>query len=166
MKWPQACSRTWNDPKPAVERYSTFVDKHYILASLFWCYWFIKSYSKMWGYQLIQQNTGFSNLTNTVIIVTNISLQSYKYCDHCDQHLITKLQILSSLWPTSHYKVTNTDTFILYKQGLGFSYRYIQIVLVDLKPIMNDFDLLLDLYVWFLQKNGMYRQLNLNLFFP
>ena len=111
VKRPQACSRAWNDPKPAVERYSTFVDKHYILASLFWCYWFIKSYSKMWGYQLIQQNTGFSNLTNTVIIVTNISLQSYKYCHHCDQHLITKLQIQTLLYYTSRGRVFHTGIY-------------------------------------------------------
>jgi hypothetical protein len=48
-------------------------------------------------------------VTNTVIIVSDIKLQSYKYCHHCVRHHITKLQILSSLCPTSHYKVTNTS---------------------------------------------------------
>jgi hypothetical protein len=40
--------------------------------------------------------------------MSDITLQSYKYCHHCVQHHIAKLQILSSLCPTSHYKVTNT----------------------------------------------------------
>jgi hypothetical protein len=34
--------------------------------------------------------------------------QGYKYCHHCTQHHMTRLQILSSLYLTSHEKVTNT----------------------------------------------------------
>jgi hypothetical protein len=47
-------------------------------------------------------------VTHTVIIVPNITWQGYKYCHHCTQHHMTRLQIPSSLYPTPRDKVTNT----------------------------------------------------------
>jgi len=48
-------------------------------------------------------------VTNTVIIVSDITLWGYKYRHHCVRHYIMRLQIPSSLCPTIHYEVINTD---------------------------------------------------------
>ena len=52
--------------------------------------------------------TSHVKITNTIIIVPNITRQDYKYHHHCTQHHTSRLQIPSSLYPTSHVKITNT----------------------------------------------------------
>jgi hypothetical protein len=64
--------------------------------------------TKMTVFVTLSCDVGYNDVTNTVIIVPDITWQVYKYCHHCTQHHMTRLQILSSLYPTSHDKVTNT----------------------------------------------------------
>jgi hypothetical protein len=48
--------------------------------------------------------------------------QGYKYCHHCTQHYMTKLQIQSSLYMTSHDKVTNTVIIVPDITWKGYKY--------------------------------------------
>ena len=52
--------------------------------------------------------TSHEKVTNTAIIVPNITWRGHKYCHHCTQHHMTRLQILSSMYPISQDKITNT----------------------------------------------------------
>jgi hypothetical protein len=80
--------------------------------------------------------TSHDKVTNTVIIVSDITWQGYKYCHHCTQHHMTRLQILSSLYltslarlqilsslyPTLHDKVTNTVIIVPDITWQGYKY--------------------------------------------